>query len=235
MFSDEEQFLKRMLQMIINNIAPFIIGREQEKQLTKILKAMKIIDRRYFVEKEEEAYFDSAMPIGQGQTISQPSTVARMLLLAELKKGQNVLEIGSGSGWDASLIAYLVWPGHVLSTEIIPELTEKARKNFQNLEKNITPENKERIRNVEFKTYNILKERTQKKIDRVIITAGITEAQEAFMKDFAEKTLNKNGILLCPYTSGPIIILKKEDGKIIKSYTTEYYAFVPLIFDDLKR
>lgn len=231
MFSDEEQSLKRMIQMIINNIAPFIIDREQEKQLTKILEAMKVIDRRYFVEKEEAAYFDSAMPIGQGQTISQPSTVARMLLLAELKKGQHVLEIGSGSGWNASLIAYLVWPGHVLSTEIIPELTEKARNNFQNLEKTITPENKKRIRNVEFKTYNVLKERTQKKFDRVIITAGITEAQEVFMKDFAEKTLNKNGILLCPYISGPIIILKKEDGKIIKSYTTEYYAFVSLLFD----
>ena len=54
--------------------------------------------------------------------ISQPSTVTRVLMLAELSPGHGLLEIGFGSGWNARLIAYLVYPGKVASAETVPEL-----------------------------------------------------------------------------------------------------------------
>ena len=63
-------------------------------------------------------------------TISQPSFVLRMLDLLQLKPGDNVFELGAGSGWNAALIGYLVGPrGHVVSLEIIPELAQKRSRN----------------------------------------------------------------------------------------------------------
>ena len=88
----------------------------------KILDAMKKIDRKNFMpaELKEQAYFVEAMPIGKGQTISQPSTVARMLQLLELKKRDTVLEIGTGSGWNAALIGYLIGKkGKIIRLEIV--------------------------------------------------------------------------------------------------------------------
>ncbi|MCA1794674.1 MAG: hypothetical protein LC660_12555, partial [Desulfobacteraceae bacterium] len=67
------------------------------KQVDDILHAMDKVDRKYFI--DHDPYVDAALSIGHGQTISQPSTVARVLMLAELSPGHDVLEIGFGSGW----------------------------------------------------------------------------------------------------------------------------------------
>ncbi len=103
--------------------------------LKKVIKAMDKVDRKYFVRNEDisRAYIDFPLPIGYDQTISQPSTVARMLVLSKLKKGMKVAEVGSGSGWNACLIAYLVYPGKVISVERIPELHEFAKNNMNKL------------------------------------------------------------------------------------------------------
>ena len=98
----------------------------------QILEAMNKIDRKEFVLEalKEYAYEDNALSISEGQTISQPSTVARMLSLLKLKENDFVLEIGTGSGWNAALIAYLVKQGKILSLEIYDELISEARKNI---------------------------------------------------------------------------------------------------------
>jgi protein-L-isoaspartate(D-aspartate) O-methyltransferase len=87
------------------------------------------------VNEPGEAYLDQAMKTIDGQTISQPSTVARMLLLADLKKGNDLLEVGSGSGWGAVLAALLVKPGIVHSIERIAKLKDVAELNLENLRK----------------------------------------------------------------------------------------------------
>ena len=77
----------------------------------------------------DEAYEDSALPIGHGQTISQPYTVAFMLELLQPKRGDKVLDVGSGSGWQTALLAHIVGTeGTVIGIERIPELKEMGEK-----------------------------------------------------------------------------------------------------------
>jgi protein-L-isoaspartate(D-aspartate) O-methyltransferase len=93
----------------------------------RIMDAFKKIDRVDFVmdEYRDEAYGDYPLPIGHGQTISQPSTVAFMLELLEPQEGDKILDVGSGSGWTTTLLAQIVGPtGRVFGLELVPELVK---------------------------------------------------------------------------------------------------------------
>jgi len=187
----------------------------------KVLEAIEKVDRKNFMLSalKNQAYLDEAIPIGQGQTISQPSTVARMLQLLELKKGDNVLEIGTGSGWNVVLISYIIGKqGKVLSLEIIDELLKKAKERIKKL----------KLKNIKIKKQDFLK--LKQKFDKIIFTAGISLDKEKLIEKFAYTHLKENGILICPFQSGPLIILKKQKKRLEKNYTREEYRFVPLIF-----
>lgn len=184
----------------------------------RILKSMEKIDRKEFVPDRLKvyAYEDNSLPIDKGQTISQPSTVARMLSLLELNKEDSVLEIGTGSGWNAALIADLVEKGKVFSLEIYDELIECARKNIKKFNlKNIT------IINQDFRNLT-------EKFDKIIFSAGIFPVQKEIIENFARKNLKDKGILICPFQSGPLIIIQKKHKEIIKKYTQDQYRFVQL-------
>ena len=90
------------------------------------------VPREEFVRPEDrrDAYVDTPLPIGQGQTISAPSMIAIMLEEACLRPGERVLEIGTGSGYHAALVACLVGPENVVTVERIPELTAWGRLNL---------------------------------------------------------------------------------------------------------
>ena len=92
-----------------------------------VIAALRNVPRHCFVPEEflDKAYFDTALPIGYGQTISQPSLVAYMTELLELKDGDKVLEIGTGSGYQAALLAEL-GTVEVFSVEIVPQLYERS-------------------------------------------------------------------------------------------------------------
>lgn len=92
----------------------------------RVLAAMRAVPREAFVPRgsEAEAYFDHPLPIGHGQTISQPYIVALMTELAELKEGDTVLEVGTGCGYQTAVLAELA--REVYSLEIVPELAEQA-------------------------------------------------------------------------------------------------------------
>src|SRR4030042_2003032 len=106
----------------------------------EILRAIEKVDRKNFVPEKffDVAYENHPLPIGLGQTIRQPYTVAFMLQELDIKKGEKVLEIGTGSGWNAALISSLVGKkGKVYTFEIIKELAEEAKKKlekFKNVE-----------------------------------------------------------------------------------------------------
>ena len=100
----------------------------------KILESFSKVKRENFIPKEEKkySYEDTALPLGSGQTISQPYTIAMMLSLLELKKAQKVLEIGSGCGYVLALLSHIVGEkGKVFGIEIIKELAERSKKNLK--------------------------------------------------------------------------------------------------------
>lgn len=93
----------------------------------RVLTAMGTVPREVFVPPElrEFAYDDAALPIGSGQTISQPYVVAAMLVLLAPQPGEMALDVGSGSGYNAALLAAL--GARVVGIELIPELATHAR------------------------------------------------------------------------------------------------------------
>ncbi len=98
-----------------------------------LLAAMEEVPRHLFVPAAArgEAYDDTALPIGDGQTISQPYLVARMTSLLELGPASRVLEIGTGSGYHAAVLSRLA--GEVYSIEIVPDLAARARRTLAGL------------------------------------------------------------------------------------------------------
>jgi protein-L-isoaspartate(D-aspartate) O-methyltransferase len=183
----------------------------------RILKAIEKIDRRDFVLEKNlnEAYEDHPLPIGYGQTISQPYTIAFMLQELELKKGDKVLEIGTGSGWNAALISDLVGEnGKIYSVEIVEELAKKVKEKLKDY-KNVVVFNRDASHGLpEYAPY-----------DKIILTAAPKQLAEEFKEQLAD-----NGILLAPvgeYTQKLIKLIKKND----KFTETEKgdFVFVPLV------
>ena len=125
---DEAVFARQRERMVIETI--------EKRGITdkNVLRAMRAVPRHLLVpeDKQERAYGDYPLPIGYGQTISQPYIVALMTKLLVLKEGDKVLEIGTGSGYQAAVLAEI--PGiEVYTIEIIPELAESARKRLESL------------------------------------------------------------------------------------------------------
>jgi protein-L-isoaspartate(D-aspartate) O-methyltransferase len=119
--TEEDKFRDARIKMVENTI--------QARGVTDpdVIRAMSSVQRHKFVPDDylSKAYADHPLPIGYGQTISQPYIVALMTELLELKPGDKVLEIGTGSGYQAAVLAELGFV-EVYSIEIVPELAERA-------------------------------------------------------------------------------------------------------------
>jgi len=182
-----------------------------------VLKAMEKIPRHLFVDESirYKAYEDMALPIGEGQTISQPYMVAIMTELLELKGEEKVLEIGTGSGYQAAILAEL--SRGVYTVERVGLLTEKAEKILHSLGFN----------NVYFKVGNgTLGWPEEAPFDRVIITAGTPKVPEP-----VKEQLSEEGIIVAPVGelfSQQLIKIKKTKGTLSEEYHTPC-VFVPLI------
>lgn len=105
----------------------------QQIEDKRVVKAMERVPREAFVPQEHyySAYDDRPLKIGYGQTISQPYIVALMVQALGLKGDEKVLELGTGSGYEAAILAELA--KHVVTVECIPELAESAREVLQRL------------------------------------------------------------------------------------------------------
>jgi len=99
-----------------------------------VLRAMGKVPRHEFVPASlrSQAYADRPLPIGEGQTISQPYIVALMTQVAKVKRGDKVLEIGTGSGYQAAILAELT--PHVYTIEIVPSLAKRAQGTLKRLD-----------------------------------------------------------------------------------------------------
>lgn len=185
----------------------------------RVLSALREIPRHVFVPAafESAAYDDRPLPIGQGQTISQPYIVALMTELLELSPEDRVLEIGTGSGYQAAILASLA--GEVVSIERLPGISKTAGENLARLG----------IGNVTLVTgdgTNGWPDRAP--YDAIIITAATPKVPEPLIDQLAE-----GGRLVAPVGSidvQTLVKLVKRDGRIIPA---EYggVCFVPLIGD----
>lgn len=184
---------------------------------SRVLQVMSEIPREIFVPDslKDEAYADKPLPIGKGQTISQPYIVALMTELLKLKGNEKVLEIGTGSGYQAAILAKLAKV--VYTIDRIPELVEKAQKHINELD----------IENVVFKVGDgTLGLPEFAPFDRIIVTAAAPEVPQALKDQLADR-----GIIVIPVGSHyfqTLKVIKKQKGKMIEEDSIDC-VFVPLI------
>lgn len=182
-----------------------------------LINAFKRCDRIRFIPEELSpfAYDDAPLPIGRGQTISQPYTVAVMLELLHPRIGDKVLDIGSGSGWTTALLASAVGTsGEVEGVEIIPSLVEYGRENLQ----------RAGIGNASISLSDpSALGKPGKLFDRILVSASAPEMPTELFDQ-----LKSGGILVIPVQKSIWRIIKKEDGTC-DFYELPGFQFVPLI------
>lgn len=185
-------------------------------QTPKIKEAFGEIDRADFVDFDykNKAYEDYPLSIGFGQTISQPTTVAFMIELLDLKSDNKVLDVGSGSGYSTALLATIAYEGDTLGVEILPELVERGKTNLA----------KYNFSNARIECYDgrlIFAENSQK-FNRILVNASAEKIPENLVE-----LLKPEGIMVIPIKQSIFRIHKKENGEI-ESVEYPGFAFVPL-------
>jgi len=203
LLDDLINFLKNMKFLTDNNV---------ESAFRNILRHEFILSSEL-----DRAYYNEPLPIMKNQTISQPGVVSRMSEWLDVKDGQNILEIGTGSGWQTAILSYLVGTGIVHSIEIHPKLEKFARKNLE----------KFCLDNVNV----ILGDGSvgypkASPYDRIIITAACMEIPLPLLDQ-----LSDNGLIIAPVgdTSQSLVLLKKTSKGIIEVKNESHYIFVPLL------
>jgi protein-L-isoaspartate(D-aspartate) O-methyltransferase len=184
---------------------------------TSVLKAMTTVPRHQFVPARirDLAYQDSALPIDYDQTISQPYIVALMSQLLSVKPGDKVLEIGTGSGYQAAVLAEM--GVDVFTIEIVPELGLQAETLLKELGYNSV-----RVRVGD----GYLGWPENAPFDGIIVTCAPTEIPAPLEKQLAE-----GGRMVIPLgESGfqELLLLTKKDGRIIRQKTIDV-RFVPMV------
>jgi protein-L-isoaspartate(D-aspartate) O-methyltransferase len=191
-----------------------IISRGIHDPIT--IQAIRKVPRHLFVPRniEDLAYNDCPLAIGYDQTISQPYVVALMTELSIPRKGKRVLEIGTGSGYQAALLAETV--DSVYTIEIVPELAESAKERLTKLGyKNIIVKLGDGYKGwSEFAPFDI-----------IIVTAACNHVPQPLIDQ-----LNERGRLIMPLGNPSeiqdLILLEKLNGKIVKKIITQV-RFVP--------
>ncbi len=188
----------------------------------RIIEAFKSIDRKDFIPQAllDSAYINEPLPIGFGQTISQPLTVAFMLEHLSPEPGDKILDVGAGSGWQSALLAEIAGAqGKVISMERIPELVDMAKENIAK--------------------YNFIGKKIVEVIegdgsegcekfapyDKIIAAASASELSPAW-----KEQLKVGGKIVAPVEHSIIVVNKVSDSKFdAKEYFG--FSFVPLIRD----
>lgn len=186
---------------------------------TALLEAMSKLPRHLFVPENLRnlAYADCALPIGEGQTISQPYIVAKMTELLDPRPGDKVLEIGTGSGYQAALLATM---GCIVFTiERIAALAARAKKVFEEL--GLLDKIKIKIGD------GRLGWPEESPFDCIIVTAAAPEIEKAWIDQLAEE-----GRLVLPlvvsFNVEQLVKITKTKGKLEQKHY-DYCSFVPLL------
>lgn len=179
-----------------------------------VLQAFQQVPREAFIPKTLQAYSyeDRPLPIGAGQTISQPTTVLLMTQHLDVHAGQKILEIGTGSGYQAALLSVLVGKkGRVITTEIIQELFQAGKQSLRSYT------NVKVVHADGSQGY-----RKEAPYDRIMVTAACPKAPLHLLQQ-----LTKDGLLLAPVGDSSIqqMLRFRKDGR---SESFGDFLFVPL-------
>lgn len=184
----------------------------------RVLAAMRELPRHAFVEEAlaYKAYSDGPLPIGEGQTISQPYIVALMSELLRVEPGMKVLEIGTGSGYQAAVLAHM--GADVYTVERIKKLFHAARKRFMDM----------RMFSVKLKLDDgTMGWPEEAPFDRIIVTAGGPEVPGPLVDQLADP-----GRMLIPVggsrRSQSLVLVEKKDGQVTRE-DKGGVAFVDLV------
>jgi protein-L-isoaspartate(D-aspartate) O-methyltransferase len=195
-----------------------MVAQLRERGITdaRLLHAMASVERHLFVPEPftRKAYEDSALPIGKGQTISQPYTVAFMTQCMGVRAGEKVLEVGTGSGYQAAVLAAL--GARVFTIERNPELLSAARKILDRTGARVVSKGGDgSIGWPEFAPFG-----------GIIVTAAAPKAPQPLLKQLAD-----GGKLVVPVGSRDIQTLAviTRTGETFDCREVESFKFVPLI------
>lgn len=185
--------------------------------MDQVNEVFEAVDRANFVPKNlrEAVDIDAPLPIGYGQTISQPYTVRLMLEWLNPCPGDKILDVGSGSGWTTALLAHLVGPkGQVYAVERVPELVEFGQENCDRIG----------IKNAQFFTagdeFGLPEEAP---FDRILVSASADKMPRELIDQ-----LKIGGKMVIPVQNDILEITKKSAGDLdIKKH--EGFVFVPLL------
>ncbi len=187
----------------------------------RVIEAMKRVPRHRFVEEAlwSQAYGDYPLPIGEKQTISQPYMVALMTQSLELRGGEKILEIGTGSGYQAAILSQIV--SRVYSVERIPALARRARQVLDSIG----------CRNVNIKLSDgSIGWENEAPFDGIVVTAGSPQVPAHYLEQLAV-----GGRLIIPVGGDDNQILKRIVRCGLQEYREEDLLdcrFVPLIGQD---
>jgi len=189
----------------------------------RIIEAFERVDRVDFVLSEfvPEAYNNHPLPIGEGQTISQPLTVAYILEQLQPKEGEKILDIGAGSGWQTALLAYLVGKkGKVVGVERIESLYKMTNRNIK------------KYKDLSGRVGLVLGDgskgyKKEAPFSKIVAAASARKLPEAW-----KKQLKIGGRIVAPVESS-IVVWDKVDADKFDKYEHHGFAFVPLIEDEV--
>lgn len=188
----------------------------------RVLQAMEDVNRETFVPEglKYRAYQDSPLPIGMKQTISQPYIVAYMAQILDPRPHEKILEVGSGCGYNAAVLAYL--SSHVYSIEVIEWLADLAKVNLKEAGvKNVTVIHGDGLHGWPEKA----------PFDKIILTAATPE-----IPDQLKDQLIIGGKLLAPVSNSfqKLILLEKTGRNEFKEHELIYVSFVPMTGESQK-
>lgn len=191
--------------------------------LTPLTKeAFKEIDRRDFVEDDYkiEAYQDYPLPIGFNQTQSQPTVVALMLSLLDVKKGDRILDVGSGSGWTTVLLGFLTGEkGEVVAIDIVKEFVELTRNRAHHYSS--------KAPNIAVFHSSEEKSIYSDKFDKVLVNASFKNTES--IPKIIKENLKENGLMVSPVGNSLVVFYKKNNEVKEKIRLPDSFSFVPYI------
>jgi len=184
----------------------------------QIVRSFESVDRSEFVPEgfKAESYKDVALPIGGGQTISQPYTIAFMLSLLEIagKKSQKILEVGSGSGYVLALINEITKDSEIIGIERIKELVDRSKRVL--------------IKNNNIKIIHddgskgLAEEAEKEKFDRILVSAACKDIPQKLLKQ-----LKIRGVLVASVGNSIVSVKKFPDENKIREFPG--FVFVPMV------